>query len=105
VAATPDGSSDATAYGIYTATNGDGSVAGNRVRGLVASGTGLTYGIYNVDSGRMITRDNDVQGSGVAGSIGVRCTNNRATARDNVIAGFTTGILNCLSDGDTVNPN
>jgi len=50
-------------------------------------------------------RDNDVQGTGVAGSVGVTCTDNQATARDNVIAGFASGIDNCDSDGNTVNTN
>ena len=105
VAATPNGSGNAMAYGIYTYDNGDGNVSGNRVHGLVASGTGSTRGIYNNSSGRLIVRDNDVQGSGVSGSIGVRCTNNLATTRDNVVAGFATGVQDCLSDGDTVNAN
>jgi hypothetical protein len=105
VAATPNGSSNASAFGIVTSINGEGSIAGNRVRGLAASGTGTTYGIYNGDSGRVVVRDNDVQGAGVANSIGVRCTGNQSTARDNVIAGFATGIDSCLSSGNTVNPN
>jgi hypothetical protein len=98
VAATPDGGGNATSYGITTDTNGDASVAGNRVRGLAASGTGTTYGNWNVNSGRLIVRDNDMQGNAVAGSVGVSCTNNQATARDNVIAGFATEIVNCLSN-------
>ncbi len=98
VAAMPDAGSNATSYGIATDTNGEASVAGNRVRGLVASGAGTTYGNWNVNSGRLIVRDNDVQGNDVAGSIGVSCTDNQATARDNVIAGFATEIANCLSD-------
>jgi parallel beta-helix repeat protein len=105
VAATPDGSGNASSYGIFTHSNGDASVTGNRVRGLTASGTGITYGNINVVSGRMIVRDNDVQGSGVAGSVGVMCEDNQATARDNVVAGFGTGILNCQSDSNTVNSN
>jgi hypothetical protein len=35
----------------------------------------------------------------------VSCTNNQATARDNVIAGFASGIDNCLSESNTVNTN
>jgi hypothetical protein len=96
---------NATAYGIYTNFNGGGSITGNRVRGLAASGAGTTVGILNVNSGRMVVRDNDLQGDGVASSVGVRCATNQATARDNVIGGFATGVLNCLSSGNTVNPN
>jgi len=105
VAATPSGSGNATAYGVYTDSNGEGSVAGNRVRGLAASGTGTNYGIYNSSSGRMVVRDNDLQGNAVVGSIGVHCSDNQATARDNVIGGFATGVSNCLSSGNTVNAN
>ena len=104
VAGVPD-SGNASAYGIVTFENGEGSVAGNRVRGLVSTGAGTIFGIYNSDSGRLILRDNDVQGSGVAASIGVHCTSDQATARDNVVTGFATGISGCLSDGDTVNTN
>jgi len=104
VAATPS-SGNATSYGIYTLNNGDASVAGNRVRGLTASGTGTTYGVKNITSGHTIVRDNDVQGAGVASSIGVSCSSNQSTARDNVIAGFSTGIDTCVSDGNTVNSN
>lgn len=104
VAATPLGG-NVTSYGISTTANGEGSVTGNRVRGLTSSGTGTTYGIYNLNPGRLVIRDNDVQGSGGADSIGVYCTNNQATARDNIIAGFVTGIDSCLSYGNTVNTN
>lgn len=96
---------NASSYGIYANTNGDGSVVGNRVRGA-----GIVYGIYSAFSGRLIVRDNDLQGSGAANSIGVYCVGNQtaeatATARDNVIAGFATGIQNCLSANNTVNTN
>ena len=105
VAATPDGGGAASAFGILTNISADANVVGNRVRGLAASGAGTTFGIRNSDSGRVITRDNDVQGTGVANSVGVECTDNQGTARDNVIAGFATGVSNCTSDGNTVNPN
>ena len=64
----------------------------------------MSYGIYSSNSGRGVVRDNDVQGNGVAGSIGVYC-DNQATARDNVVAGIATGIENCVSSGNTVNSN
>jgi parallel beta-helix repeat protein len=98
VSAMADGGGNATSYGIITDNNGEASVTGNRVRGLAASGTGTTYGNRNTNSGRLIVRDNDVQGTDIAGSIGVSCTNNQATARDNVIAGFATEIVNCLTN-------
>lgn len=104
VAAMPTDGGYATAYGIFAHDNGDATVAGNRVRGLAASGAGSSYAIYTQNSDGLIARDNDLQGSGVAGSVGVYCTN-KSTARDNVIAGFSTGIEGCLSDGNTVNTN
>jgi hypothetical protein len=98
---------DANAYGIYTSSNGNGSVNGNRVRGLASAGTGAPFGIYTFSSGRSITRDNDVQGPGpgVVGGIGIRCTDNFATARDNVVAGFATGIDSCLLSLNVINTN
>ena len=98
---------DATAYGIFTSSNGDGSINGNRVRGLAPAGTGAPLGIYTSNSGGVVISDNHVQGpgTGVTGGIGVRCTNNAGTARGNVVAGFATGILNCLSSSNVVNTN
>jgi parallel beta-helix repeat protein len=95
------------ARGIQTDNNGSGSVNGNRVRGLAPTGIGAHHGIYATFSGRSIIRDNDVQGPGpsAAGSIGVRCQNNLATARNNVISGFETGVHNCLNSVNSVNPN
>jgi hypothetical protein len=103
VAATPTDSGYAAAYGIFAHDNDDASVAGNRIRGL--AGAGPTYGIYSQNSSRLVVRDNDLQGSGGVGSSGVYCGNNQATARDNVIAGFATGIQDCLSSNNTVNTN
>lgn len=90
--------------GIYTAHNGEGSVIGNRLRGLVASGTGFTRGIQNVgDSGRTAIRDNTIQGPG-AGT-GITCNSTQGSAQNNVIAGFPTGIQNCDASSNVVNPN
>lgn len=99
------GGTDATAFGIRTNGNGLASVAGNRVRGLVPSGTGLAYGIFNYNSGRMVIRENDVQGTALPGSIGIRCISTEATARDNVVAGFATPLDSCTSSGNTLNIN
>jgi parallel beta-helix repeat protein len=98
---------DGNAYGIQTYLNGDRSISRNRVRGLAPAGTGNPRGIYNWNSERVIVRDNDVQGPGpsVANGIGVRCHDNTGTARGNVIAGFETGVSNCLSISNIVNPN
>jgi hypothetical protein len=98
---------NATAYGIYTTSNGNGSVSGNRVRGLSSAGTGAPFGIFNATSGRLVSRDNVVQGPGpgIVGGIGIRCFTSEATARDNVIAGFATGIDGCLASSNAVNSN
>ena len=96
---------NADAYGIIAYNNGKGSTTGNRVRGLASMGTGTAFGIFNFAATRTVVRDNVVQGSGGVGSIGVHCASNHATARDNVITGFSTGVENCWSSGNTVNPN
>jgi len=94
-----DGSGNGSAYGIYTNLNPNGSVSGNRVRGLVKVGTGAARAIYNDSSGRISLRGNDVSGDGSAGSIGLRCPNNNGSARDNTISGFATAISSCTDSG------
>jgi hypothetical protein len=98
---------NASVIGIRANSNGDGSVSGNRVRGLVIPGEGSVYGIYNLYSGTTIVRGNDVQGPDVpvGSGGGIVCTDNKSTARDNVVAGFATGISTCVSSLNTVNPN
>jgi len=98
---------DANAYGIQTDTNGQGSISGNRIRGLASTGTGAPLGIWTNNSGRGVFFENIVQGPGpgVAGGVGVRCHTNAATARSNVILGFETGVLNCLNSSNSVNAN
>ena len=102
----PEGE-NANASGIFTNANGEGSVSGNRVRGLAAIGAGDPTGIYILGSGRGVTRDNDVQGPGpgVAGGVGILCDGNAATARNNMVGGFATGVMGCLSSSNIVNPN
>ena len=39
------------------------------------------------------------------GFTAISCSNDQGTARDNVIAGFTTAVLTCVASGNTVNPN
>jgi len=94
-----DGSSNSDAFGIYTFNNPNGRVNGNGVRGLVKSGSGVAYGIYNSASGRISLRGNDVSGDGSAGSIGLRCQNSSGSARDNTISGFATTISSCTDSG------
>lgn len=96
---------NSTGYGIFTQSNGEGSVVGNRVRGVVSSGTGAAYGIWNNNSGRSVIRGNIVQGLGAAFGSGIRCTSNQATSRDNVVVGFPSGVLNCVTFEDVFNVN
>jgi len=95
------------ATGILTSANGEGSVSGNRVRGLAPTGTGVPRGIHSSGSVRIMIRDNDVQGpgAGMAGGVGIRCFIDLGTARNNMVAGFATGITGCLSSSNVVNPN
>jgi len=101
---------NSSSYGIYASGNGDGSVVGNRVRGLALKGGGLVRAIF-VDSlsAGMTVRDNTVKGPGVdvgiGVSVGIRCLNNQVTARGNLVSKFPVGIENCLSDANSVNMN
>lgn len=97
---------NASAFGIHTDENADASITGNRVRGLASVGSGTTFGIFNSNSGRLSIRDNDVRGHGGAGSIGIRCFDNRSSSRDNIVAGFEIGVApDCSSFQDMVNMN
>jgi nitrous oxidase accessory protein NosD len=94
------------AYGIQTFNNPDGRISGNSVRGVVKTGTGIAFGIYNFSSGRITLRNNDVVGDGSAGSTGLICSDAQGRARDNGINGFATGIQGCTSvtSGNDINP-
>jgi parallel beta-helix repeat protein len=89
-----------SAYGIHTQT-ATGSINGNRIRGLVKDGTGEADGIYNNSSDRVIMRKNEVTGAGLYGLV---CSSANSRAKDNVVNGFTTGILNCADDGNVIKP-
>jgi parallel beta-helix repeat protein len=90
------GVSNTVANGIYTSHNSNGSISGNRVRGVAPAGTGASYGIYNESSGRIIIRNNEVVGDGIAHSVGLACasTNSQvqSQALGNVIIGFASGV-------------
>ena len=87
------------AIGIYTAGNPNGSISGNRVRGLVKLGTGTAQAIYNAVSGRISLRGNDLSGDGSAASVGLRCHDSSGSAKDNIISGFVTAMSNCTDSG------
>ncbi|WP_166212380.1 right-handed parallel beta-helix repeat-containing protein [Cognatiluteimonas telluris] len=90
-----------TAYGIYTDSNFGGVVAGNRVRGLVPA-TSTSYGIYNLSAVNVSVYNNVVVGTSLVSSIGLRCTSSDSTARDNFVYGFTTSIVGCRDDGNSL---
>ncbi|HEY0661199.1 MAG TPA: right-handed parallel beta-helix repeat-containing protein [Lysobacter sp.] len=96
VSPTADQTGDADAYGIYTESNPNGSISGNRVRGLVGAG-GVAFGICNISNGRISLDGNHVVGPGLWGLV---CSgSSSASAKDNIISGFTTPIGNCTDSG------
>jgi nitrous oxidase accessory protein NosD len=98
-----DGSvGDGYAIGIQTSDNSGGSISGNRVRGVIPDGTGLAYGVWLFYSNHIALRNNDVVGTAIAGSIGLRCESATGHARDNVLIGFAIGIDTCSNDGGNV---
>ena len=96
VAPSADGSGNGAARGIYTNLNSTGSLISNRVRGLAPQGNGGAYAIYNFSSGGISMERNHVSGPGTAG---LRCTDATGRAKDNIIGGFTTGLLICGDAG------
>lgn len=95
---TASGSSN-PAYGIRTDGNGSGRIVGNAVRGVTPDGAGAATGIRNDTSGRLAIRDNDISGTGIFGSVGLRCSTTSSRARDNTINGFVTGLDSCGDAG------
>jgi parallel beta-helix repeat protein len=98
------GGTSSSAYGIQSYNNPDGSISGNRVRGVVKTGTGIAYGIFNGNSGRITLRNNDVVGDGIAGSTGLRCISAQGRATGNVVGGFVTAIDTCSGTNNEIVP-
>jgi hypothetical protein len=92
------------AEGIYTYNGTAGSISRNRIRGVVADGTGIATGIVNVSNGRLFIRNNDLVGNGIAGSVGLSCDNSSTRTKGNVISAFATGISTCANDGNVIRP-
>ena len=92
--AAEDGS--AMAAGILTYLNSSGTIRGNRVRGLVPLGPGLSYGILNSMSGHISVQDN-LMATQVQGHYGVLCSNGQARLQDNIVNGFANGQSGCSS--------
>ena len=86
---------NANSLGIYTLLNVNGSITGNRVRGLVKNGLAATFSIFNSASDRITLRNNDVVGDGSPNSVGLSCSSANGRALNNVVSGFVTGINTC----------
>jgi hypothetical protein len=95
---------NSAAVGISTGANPDGSISGNRVRGLIKTGTGIAYGIRNNNSGRITMGNNDVVGDGSVGSIGLSCATAQGRTTGNVIGGFATAISGCSGTNNEIVP-
>ena len=93
-----------SAVGIETYLNSANSVNGNRVRGLHHEGNGATA-IFNYTGSRVVMRDNDLLGDASTLTSGIECQDADASAKNNVISGFSTGITACSDDGgNSVHP-
>ena len=100
----PVSTGDHFAYGIRTMNNNGADISGNRVRGVISVGTGAARGIYLGSNVRVTMVDNYLVGDDRPGGIGLRCNNNLARTRDNIVADFPTGISACTDDGYVVSP-
>jgi hypothetical protein len=95
--AVPDASGRGEAYGIL-ASSSTGTVEGNRVRNLVATGPiGGSFGIFVQDNGVVLITGNELIGTGVG--YGVACDNFIARVRNNAIHGFNAPGGNCTDAG------
>jgi hypothetical protein len=91
-----------SAVGIINSSNPDGSVSGNRVRGVVKAGTGAAIGIGNYSAGRITLRNNDVVGDSSTGSVGLYCDSAQVRATGNVVGGFATAINTCSGTNNEI---
>lgn len=99
------GSGNNSSYGIYTNANPNGSINGNRVRGLAFQGTGGVFGIYNNAPTRLVVRGNDIVNTSSASiGAGVMCANTDedSVVHDNIILGF--GLLTLVGCATYENP-
>ena len=102
---TATGGSNGNAFGISTQISyGVSVVAGNRVRDLIADGSGQARGFSALLAQPVVLRGNDFVGNGSATSIGMSCFTSSGHAKDNVINGFATGISGCTDDGNVIAP-
>lgn len=96
----PDESDDSVT-GIRLSDGTGGAVIGNRVRGLIASGSGVAYGILTPFSDGLSVRDNTVVATG--GLQGIDCDDG-GIASGNHVAGFFYPIDDCVDGGNNLTP-
>jgi hypothetical protein len=89
-----------TVTGLYLVNNDRGAIVGNRIGGLVSTGTGVARGIVNQGSQYVTLSDNVVVGDGRAGGTGIACASSQGLAKDNVVMNFPTQVAAC-TDVDT----
>jgi hypothetical protein len=104
VAPIGDGGGNGLAIGIHTTSNNDGTLGGNRVRGVSGIGSGVDYGIRNQSSGQVTMVENTLNGSGRTGSVGIACSNGEGVAARNVNTGFVTAMSACYGEGNVEAP-
>lgn len=92
--------SNGNARGIRTWGAYDASVSGNRVRGVQADGTGISFAVSNQESARVILRDNDLSGDGT--DVGISCHDNSGYALQNTINGFVEPVVGCAGHNNVV---
>jgi hypothetical protein len=107
-----EGNSDiGDVYGIDVQDNANGSVRGNRVRGVHMNGAGHAHGvrIHSADGiSRVVVRNNVLSGNGIAGDAGLECASGlgggiaTVRAKGNSIIGFDTPLAGCANDGNTL---
>ena len=102
----PSGPSAADAIGLHVDDNPDGAIDGNRIRGIAPTPGRQAFGIYTASVARLTIRGNQIVGTGLVGSYGIYCGNDLASAAQNQVAGFETGIAQCHGlTNNWVNPN
>ena len=83
------------AAGIRTFQLNEAVISGNRIRGLVPAGDGVSFGVANLDVGPIHVHGNHLFADGAAGSTGVYCTSDRQLVTSNRMTGFDVGYSTC----------
>ena len=83
------------AAGIRTFQLNEAVISGNRIRGLVPAGDGVSFGVANLDVGPIHVHGNHLFADGAAGSTGVYCTSDRQLVTNNRMTGFDVGYSTC----------